>query len=395
MMGQPLRILHAHSGNMFGGVEMILLTLARERGWAPGMEMEFALCFEDRLSAELKDTGAAVHPLCPVRVRRPWTVLRARRALAALLRRRPFDLIVVHSAWTHALFAPVARRAKRPLVWWLHGHARGTHWTERWARLTRPDLLLCVSRSVAACVPNLFRDVAHEVVYAPFSFRHQAVGPEARREVRAELGIPADAVVILQVSRMEPGKGHAVHLKALGGLLDLPGWCCCQVGGPNSEAEARYFAGLQRMAHDLGLGPRVRFLGKRADVPRLLRAADLFCQPNVETEGFSIAFLEALAAGLPVLTTPLGGAAEQIDDACGVLLPPGDSEALARCLRRFLTDPAHRERAGEAGRRRVEALCDPARQMPRLEELFRRVAGTVREPAAPAPRHGRSEEVRA
>jgi glycosyltransferase involved in cell wall biosynthesis len=379
---------------MFGGVEMILVTLVRERASAPGLEMEFGLCFDDRLSAELKDAGATVHRLCPVRVSRPWTILRARRSLAALLRRQAFDLVIVHSAWSHALFAPVARRAGRPLLWWLHGHARGKHWSERWAKLTRPDLMLCVSHFAAASVANLFRDVEHEVIYAPFSFRRQAADRKARQAVRAELGIPADAFVIIQVSRMEPGKGHAVHLQALSKLLDLPGWYCCQVGGPNSTAEASYFEVLQGMARDLGLGQRVRFLGKRADVPRLLRAADLFCQPNVETEGFSIAFLEALTAGLPVITTPLGGAAELINESCGVLLPPGDGEALARCLRRFLADPALLQNTGETGRRRVEALCDPARQMPRLEALFRRVAGSVREPRVPAPIRVRAGEIR-
>jgi glycosyltransferase involved in cell wall biosynthesis len=182
--------------------------------------------------------------------------------------------------------------------------------------------------------------------------------------------------VIIQVSRMEPWKGHALHLRALSKIRDLPNWCCWQVGGPSErQDEVAYFESLLKMARDLGVADRVRFLGKRSDVPRLLQAADCFCQPNLGTEGFSISFMEALMAGLPVVTTAIGGAVELINESCGFVIPLGDEEALTQSLRRLVREPELRERLGAAGYRRVHDLCDPARQLGRFKEAFSRVAG--------------------
>ncbi|MET0648722.1 MAG: glycosyltransferase, partial [Pyrinomonadaceae bacterium] len=99
-----MRVLHVHSGNLYGGVETMLSTVARRRDACPGMEPHFALCFEGRLSEELEASRARVHHLPDVRVSRPATVMRARKALAALLRDEKFDVVICHSSWSHAIF---------------------------------------------------------------------------------------------------------------------------------------------------------------------------------------------------------------------------------------------------------------------------------------------------
>src|SRR5262249_29831744 len=138
----PMRALHINSGNLYGGIEVLLATLARLRSLCPAMEPEFALCFEGPSSQELRRTGAPVHRLFPARVSRPWTVWRARRVLARLLSERDYDATICHGSWNHALFGPVIRRRGIPLVFWAHGpYARG-HWLNRWAAWTRPDLVL-------------------------------------------------------------------------------------------------------------------------------------------------------------------------------------------------------------------------------------------------------------
>jgi len=103
------RILHVHSGNLYGGVETILMTLARRQGDCPHLQQQFALCFQGRLSRELAGLGAPVHSIGSVRVSRPLTVFRARRELRKLLAEQEFDTLMFHSAWSHAIFAPVAR----------------------------------------------------------------------------------------------------------------------------------------------------------------------------------------------------------------------------------------------------------------------------------------------
>src|SRR5437868_946306 len=116
-----MRVLHVNSGNLFGGIETLLVTLARWRSLCPAMEPEFALCFEGRTSEELRQTGALVHPLGAARISRPWTVWRARRALARVLADGRYDVVISHGSWNHALFGPVARRRGLPLAFWFHG----------------------------------------------------------------------------------------------------------------------------------------------------------------------------------------------------------------------------------------------------------------------------------
>src|SRR6202007_1965732 len=93
-----------------------------------------------------------------------------------------------------------------------------------------------------------------------------------------------------------------------------------------------------------GLGERIRFLGQRSDVPQLLAAADIHCQPNTGPEPFGVAFIEAMYAGLPVVTTAMGGALEIVQEECGVLVPPDDPQALADALLPLIRDKDLRAR---------------------------------------------------
>ena len=365
-----MRVLHVTSGNLFGGIESFLTTLARERRLCPEMEPHFALCFVGKLSEALDGRGVPVHFLGNVRVSRPWTVWSARRRLRELLARESFDAVACHGCWPHAVFAPEVRAARRPLVFWAHNAPGGRHWLERWARRTPPDLVVANSRWTASAVPKLFPGLRCEVAYVPVSEPAATDRGAARRRLRAALGAPADAVVVVQASRLEPWKGHALLLEALAGLGDAPSWICWVAGGPQRPAEAQYLEQLRQDAARRGIAGRVRFLGQRSDVPELLAAADVHCQPNTEPEPFGIAFVEALYAGLPVVTTAIGGALEIVDESCGVLTPPGDAAALAASLRRLLTDEVTRRRLGDAGRERARALCDPPVRLAKIAGLF-------------------------
>jgi hypothetical protein len=132
-----LRVLHVHSGNLYGGVETMLLTLARV-GAAYDMESRFGLSFDARFAGELRDAGAPVGILGPARVSRPWTVWSARRHLGLMVRRERPDVAVVHSGWSQSVFGPVLQEARLPLVRWLHAIPDRKQWLERWARWTPP-----------------------------------------------------------------------------------------------------------------------------------------------------------------------------------------------------------------------------------------------------------------
>lgn len=366
-----MRVLQVYSGNLFGGVETLMCSLAKHGPISPSIERHFALCFEGELSRRLAAEGATVYKLEPVRFRKPWSVMRAQRQLRQLLVEHQFDLVICHSVWALSIFGPAVKRAGVPLILWLHDVARGKHWLERLARLVRPDLVIANSAFTASTIPRLYRgSVRHAVLYHPLG--PLAIGDtSARARLREELETSPRSIVIATISRLQALKGHEVMLAALGQLRDRPEWTYWCVGGPQRPSEYRYLERLKALARSLGIADRVRFAGQRSDIGNVLSAIDIQCQPNTDSEAFGISFIEALYAGRPVITSRLGGPAEIIDESCGVLVPPGDSDALAAALRRVLDDPAYFERIAANGPARARLLCDPARQIAQLTTLCR------------------------
>jgi glycosyltransferase involved in cell wall biosynthesis len=170
-------------------------------------------------------------------------------------------------------------------------------------------------------------------------------------------------------ARLEKWKGHKLLLHALS-LLQPGDWEAWIAGGPQRANEEKYYARIQVMARKLGISGRVRWLGLRRDISRLLIAADIHCQPNTGPEPFGNVFVEAMQAGLPVVTTRLGAAPEIIDETCGVLVDPGDARSLANALERMMAPEVRSNLAG--GPARASSLCDPARQLTRMVAVLRR-----------------------
>jgi glycosyltransferase involved in cell wall biosynthesis len=363
-----IRILHLAAGNLYGGIERVLVTLAECREQCRSMVPEFALCFEGRLAGELRRTGVPVHMLPAMRASRPLTVLRARQKLRALVGERHFDVAICHSAWSHALLSPVCRRLRIPLVFWMHDTVTSRGWEEHVARWTPPDLVIANSHFTSEGVKRLYPRCAAEILYYPV--KPAGEDPIDRAAVRREFDTPVSARVIVQVSRMEKWKGHTLQLEALRELADLPGWIYWVVGGPQRPSEHAYFEDLRQLAHQYQLSPRIRFVGSRGDVNRLLAAADIFCQPNTGPEPFGIVFVEALLAGLPVVSTAIGGVLEIVDRSCGILVEPDQPRALASALRTLVADGGMCRGLSSAGPRRARLLCDPHVQMEKMAELL-------------------------
>ena len=114
------KVLHVYAGNLFGGIETLLVTLARTQQLCPEMESQFALCFEGRLSQELAATGAKVHQLGGVKLSNPWQAVRARARLKRLLRQEGFDAVICHACWPQAIFGSTVKQLGIPLIFWCH-----------------------------------------------------------------------------------------------------------------------------------------------------------------------------------------------------------------------------------------------------------------------------------
>ena len=367
---KQMRVLHLHAGNLYGGVETLLVTMARLQHLCPGMEPHFALCYSGRLSKELTAAGVPVHMLGKVRLSRPWTVLHARRRLRELLRREHYDAVICHMPWPMVVFGSTAR-ASAPLVFWAHSCHYGQSLLERMARRVTPDLAVSNSRFVGASLSNIYPAVRTPVMYYPVALLDAPEEAQWRATVRRDQLVDDDTVVIVQVSRFEWWKGHLLHLEALSRLKSVGKWVCWIIGGPQNAADQEHYNKVLGAVERLGLTDRVRFLGQRSDVPQLLAGADIFCQPNEGPEPFGIVFVEALWAGRPVVSTAMGGALEIVDESCGLLAEPGNAENLAELLARLINSADLRERLGQAGRKRALELCDPASQLRNLYDLMR------------------------
>jgi glycosyltransferase involved in cell wall biosynthesis len=366
-MGSAVRTLHVYSGNLWGGIETFLVTLARHAQSAPAWESEFALCFEGRLRRELSETGAAVHDLGEARLRAPLSIVRSRRTLRALIDRGRFDAVVCHAAWCQALFGSVAGPAILR-VFWAHDTPTGKSRFERLARLSPPGFCIANSEYTQSALGHLYPAVPSNVQYYPIETRAPHLAPEERLSIRQELGATERDVVVIQASRMEPWKGQRRLLAALAALDRKLPWVAALVGGAQRPEEKEYASSLERQCEELGIRDRVRFLGQRNDVMRLLAASDIHCQPNQGAEPFGIVFVEALAAGLPLVTFALGGPREIVTPDVGVLV--SDDRALRDALEKLVADGELRRRLGAAGPVRARALCEPSVRIPQIYEAL-------------------------
>jgi glycosyltransferase involved in cell wall biosynthesis len=175
--------------------------------------------------------------------------------------------------------------------------------------------------------------------------------PAARARIRTELGVPADRVVIVAVSRLVRHKGYPELLAAMR-EIDAELWIVGErLPTDHGEDMEPYFAAA-------GLGPRLRRLGYREDVAAVLAAADIFVLPS-HFEGLPMSVIEAMLCGLPVVATDIRGPREQVvDGETGLLVPPATVAPLASALRRLAGDAALRARMGAAGRARALAHYD-------------------------------------
>jgi glycosyltransferase involved in cell wall biosynthesis len=367
-----VRVLHITAGNIYGGVERVITTIAAERASCDRMEPFFALSYRGRTGDELEKSGAAVDYLGEAHASEPWTVWGARSRLTQVLRERAIDLVVTHAAWPHAMFARTAKRNGARVVLWLHAPFRGHGWLERWAARTSPDAAVCNSEYTCAHSQVSFRDVPMEVIYSPVTSAAFLGHEDTRAADRMELGAHPDECVIVQVARIEALKGHSLLISSLALLSSQRRWVCWIVGAPASARGERLLDELKATTRQLGIAARVRFLGERSDVTRILAAADVFCQPNSEPDAFGIAVIEALAQRLPVVATALGGPVEILSPSYGILVRPADPPALAAALSQLMADAAAQEIFRQAGPGRALSLCEPHRQINRLSDFFER-----------------------
>jgi len=228
---------------------------------------------------------------------------------------------------------------------------------------------LCNSEATRRAVISQTGSKNTKVIYNGVPNHAVYLTPDQKKIKRNELDLPSDAFVTIHVGGMIGLREQAVIIKAVKKCTDA-GMDIYHVfvgDGPlrkNLEAESR----------ELGLDRRVRFLGYRRDVPELNAMSDVFVNTARE-EGFGIAVVEAMQAGLPVVLANAGALPELIEEgACGLLVPPGDAGALASALITLAENPVRAQLLGAAGQKRAEHSFSIQRYVQDMENLYFEVA---------------------
>jgi L-malate glycosyltransferase len=192
-----------------------------------------------------------------------------------------------------------------------------------------------------------------------------------RERVRRELGVEDAEFVVATVARLDPVKDLATLIQATAEMSGRHRTRLVVVGdGPERGS-------LERLSADAGVRDRVSFIGFRDDARQWLAGCDAYANSSI-SEGVSLTILEAMAAGLPVVATRVGGTPEVVDDVCGRLVPARDPRALARALEELAAAPELRRTLGSAARRRVESRFTIARMVEDYANVYREVSSSGR-----------------
>lgn len=325
------------------------------------------------------------HVTLPVGAKNPLTALGAAVRLARVIDEAAVDVLHARSrmpAWV-ALAARRLSRRRPAFVSTFHGvyGHRGALKRAYNAGMLRGPLVIANSGFIRDHLVSVYGVAPERIVVAPrgidparFDPAHH--GDAARAALRAVLGVPADAAMLVLVGRLSRWKGHMTLVRALAALRTARPWRAVFVGGETSGALR---GELTAAAGELGVAERIVFAGSRRDVPAILAAADLAFSVSTEPEAFGRAAVEAAAMARPVIAAAHGGSLETVlPGRTGWLVPPGDPVALAAAIDEALADPARAAALGAAGRDFVLAEFTTQRTVEREAAVYRRLTEPAR-----------------
>lgn len=344
--GLPLVIAHVLPSFGLGGQERVALRLAT--GQQAGGHRTLAVSLDPNPAGPLADEFRhnGIEPLTVPKLARglDW---RLPGRLAHEFRRRGVTVVHAHNPQALIYAALAGKAAGAAVVYTCHGQnslAAGRLWLTRLASLV-VDAYVAVSPLIAARVRNHHECSAAKLRVIENGVDLSAFRPDAgaRREVRAELELPERAWVVGTVGRLVEDKNPGLLLRAALPLLGPEDRLVFVGDGPLSLA-------LQPLAARHPAGRWVNFLGARHDVARLLAGFDAFALSS-RTEGLPLALLEAMAVGLPIVATAVGGVPDVVRDGWSArLVPSGDEAALRQALDQLRRDPSAAAEMGRCAR---------------------------------------------
>lgn len=349
------RVCHVSLGLCTGGMERLLVEFARCHD-RDKYELHFvALHNLGQPAEDVRAAGCEVH-LLPDRRGKPWAQW---RELVRFLQKLQPDVVHTHNAYPHLYGTMAARWCRVPaVVNTRHGRRIGNTWKARtlfWLAGLLADRIVAVSedsaqlcRSEVTLPASRVSRIWNGIDLSRFTFRG-----------------PADAPVAISVARLSPEKDFPTLIKAVALAAEVVPELKLKIVGDGPERSR-----LEELVVALGQQSRIELLGERQDVPDLLATAGFYATATL-TEGISLTLLEAMACGLPVLATHVGGNPEIIDDGrTGFLVPSGDVDALAAALIRMVQAQPLWAELGRQGRQRVEQHFTNTLMVSSYERLY-------------------------
>jgi glycosyltransferase involved in cell wall biosynthesis len=378
-----IQILHVVSSLGRGGAERVLADLVAATDKDRFRHIVAHLHGPDDLAGEIRAAGAEVVCL-DAPLRHGW--IGGSRALRRVIAERRPDL--VHSTTFEAnIAARLAAGRALPLITWLVSmeydpeSVRAAGWSSAsnlyrrlidgvTARASRTRFVACSGAVARMAVERLKAPAADvETIYNPVRLEAVRAAPGEAEAARVQLGIPPGAFVCLSVGRMDPPKAHDLLLRAFAAAARPDSWLVLLGKGPRREA-------LERLAAELGVAERVRFVDSVPSVAPYLALADLFVFPS-RLEGLPVALLEAMCAGLPCLASDIPPHAEVVEEGVtGRLFPRDDGAALQAAMERLQGDPAERARLGAAARAYGESRFAIGTIVDQWQALFERLVSS-------------------
>lgn len=348
---QPLIVHVLHSLGV-GGAEVLAARLSRDLRDRYHFGF-FCLDEPGSLAQELRSEGFIVETIGR-KEGLDWSVS---ARLKKLMRHHRVDLIHAHQ-YTPFFYSLLSRAIhdQPPILFTEHGRHFPDHASMKRGLFNRlmlksHDRITAVGHFIRhALITNEYLPPDRiDVIYngCPDASRHRAKPScQLRREA---LGLSPEQPVFIQVARFHPVKDHATAIRAFAQIhQDCPEARLLLVGNGSQQSTSR------ELAASLGLDQAVAFLGLRRDIPELLELADVFVLSSL-SEGISVTLLEAMAAGLPIVATDVGGNREVvIHEHNGLLSPRRDAFTMASHMLRMIEDPDLRMTMGRAGRHRYE-----------------------------------------
>jgi glycosyltransferase involved in cell wall biosynthesis len=362
-----LKVIHLVEDLKIGGAERVIADTALGLDRKKYDASVWCVTRGGETASELSEKGIEVKILGISSYHNPLSTFKMTRLLKSA---RP-DIVHTHGYFASVIGRLAARIAGTPVIL---AHVHSTYWEykkrhimieRKLSRFTHK--IICCSKAVENFVKNTEKITDNKTIVVYNGVDEERFCPlQSPTSIRAEFGMSEEAAVVGTVSSLTPHKGHEYLIQAASLVLDtLPSAKFIIVGdGPLRKR-------LEDQAKNLNIHPAVIFTGIRKDIPEMLSLMDVFVLPSHTREGLGIAIIEAMAAERPVVATDIGGIPEAVNDGeTGLLVPPGDQEALSEAIIDLLQNTKKAKEMGEKGRNRVKEKFTTKKMLSEIEHVY-------------------------